>query len=80
MSDDGTLGLRDAKLRSQIKFVNLAVGQSRQVFLVTNELSNAAKARCMDANPKAVEVAKSLFNGSVRVYANPYFQEKKFSR
>jgi WD40 repeat protein len=79
-SDDGTLRLWDAKLRSQIKFVNLAVDQSGQALPMdpaTNELSDASKARCVDVKPKGDEVAVGFLDGSVRVYAFPAFQEKK---
>lgn len=79
-SDDGTLRVWDAKLRSQIQFVNLAVdptGQALPMDPATNELSDSAKARCVDVKPSGEEVAVGFLDGSVRIYAFPSFQEKK---
>jgi WD40 repeat protein len=44
---------------------------------VTKELSDAAKARCVDVKPSGEEVAVGFLDGSVRIYAFPSFEEKK---
>jgi len=35
---------------------------------ITGELSDAAKARCVDVKPKGDEVAVGFLDGSVRIY------------
>lgn len=71
VSDDATLRVWDLTARKQIKCIPLNIDQNNNMIPmdpVTNELSNAVKARCCDVSKDGKFCAVGFKDGHFRIY------------